>query len=92
MFLMSRNRWIYAVLIGASAGLFVASIISFLDWRLNPSGIFHSDLGTNWRFVWETWISWFIPVFVIGSAVSVPVLFWFSKRKKSTTASNKSLE
>ncbi len=92
MFLMSRNHWICAMLIGATAGLFVASVVSFLDWQLNPSGIFHSDLGTNWRIVWETWISWFVPVFVIGSAVSVPVLFWFSKRKKLAVASNKSLE
>ncbi len=80
MFFMSQKYWVYAVLLGATVGFIVASVISFLDWQLNPGGIFHSDLGTNWRFVWDTWISWFIPVFLVGSAVSVPVLFWLSKR------------
>ena len=80
MFLISHRYWVSAILFGGAVGIIVASVISFLDWRLNPSGIFHSDLGTNWRFVWDTWISWFVPVFVVGSAVSVPVLFWLSKR------------
>ena len=81
MFLKFRKYSVYAILFGATVGLIVASVISFLDWRLNPSGIFHSDLGTNWRFVWVTWISWFIPVFVAGSVLSVPVLIWLSRRK-----------
>ncbi len=81
MFLMSQKHWVYAILLGATVGLVVASVMSFLAWRLNPSDIFHSDLGTNWQFVWDTWISWFIPVFAAGSAVSVPALIWLSKRK-----------
>ncbi len=80
MFIMSQKYWVYAILLGATVGFIVASVMSFLDWRLNPSGIFHSDLGTNWRFVWDTWISWFIPVFVVGSAVFVPAVLWLSKR------------
>ena len=81
MFFMTKKYWVYALLLGVTVGFIVASVMSFLDWRLNPSGIFHSDLGTNWRFVWDTWISWFIPVFAVGSAVSIPTLFWLSKRK-----------
>ncbi len=80
MFFMSQKYWVYAVLLGTTVGFIVASVISFLDWQLNPSGIFHSDLGANWQFVWDTWISWFIPILLVGSAVSVPVLFWLSKR------------
>ena len=81
MFLMPQKNWVYAILLGATVGLLVASVMSFLDWRLNPNGIFHSDLGTNWQFVRETWISWFIPLFLAGGAVSVPVLFLLSRRK-----------
>ncbi len=80
MFFMTKKYWVYALLLGVTVGFIVASVMSFLDWRLNPSGIFHSDLGTNWRFVWDTWISWFMPVFVVGSAVSIPALSWLSKR------------
>ena len=90
MFLMSQKHWVCAVLFGATVGFIIASVVSFLDWRLNPGGIFHSDLGTNWRFVWGTWISWFIPVFAAGSAVSVPAFFWWSKRKWLTMPPNKS--
>ncbi len=77
---MTKKYWVYALLLGVTVGFIVASVMSFLDWRLNPSGIFHSDLGTDWRVVWDTWISWFIPVFVVGSTVSVPAFFWLSKR------------
>ena len=80
MFLMPHKYWVYAILLGVTVGLVVASVVSFLDWRLNPSGIFHSALGTNWQFVRDTWISWFLPVWAACSAVSVPAFFWWSKR------------
>lgn len=80
MFLMPHKYWAYAILLGVTAGFIVASVMSFLDWSLNPSGIYHSDIGTNWQFVWDTWISWFMPACAAGSAVSVPALTWWSKR------------
>ena len=89
---MPKKYYLYAILLGATVGLIVASAMSFLDWRHNPGGIFHSDLGTNWQFVWDTWISWFTPVCVTGSAVSVLVFFWLAKRKKLKTLPNKTME
>jgi hypothetical protein len=80
MFFMSKKCWVYAILLGVAGGFVAATVMAFFDWRLNPGGIYHSDLGTNWRFVWDTWISWFLPVFVVASAMSVPALFWLSKR------------
>jgi hypothetical protein len=77
---VSRLQWTCAVLASTSLGLLVASAMSFLDWRLNPGGIFHSETGTNWHVVWETWLSWFIPVFFLVGAVTLPVLFWRSRR------------
>lgn len=80
MLFMSKKYWVYAMMLGATAGFIAASVMAFLGWRVNPGGIYYSDLGTNWRFVWDTWISWFVPVFLVGSAISVPTLFWLSKR------------
>ena len=91
MFFMSKQYWVYAILLGVTVGFIVASVMSFLGWRLNPSGIYHSDLGTNWRFVWDTWISWFMPVFVVGSAVSIPALINHRKLKKHNVHQKKSL-
>jgi hypothetical protein len=77
---MPRKYWVSAALFGLAAGVAVASVVSFLDWQANPSGIFHDDSGTNWRFVRETWFSWFAPVAPAVFAASVPVLYWLAKR------------
>ena len=63
---------------GAAVGV-LASLMSFLDWQKNPSGIFHNELGTNWRFVFETAISWFVPVAILASIISVAVFLWRSR-------------
>lgn len=68
------------MVVGATVGLVTAPVMSFLDWRLNPSGIFHSELGTNWPFVWDTWLSWFVPMFAVGSVAAVVVLLLTSRR------------
>jgi len=78
--LMSQRCLLYAMVLGTAVGFVTASVMSFLDWRLNPSGIFHSELGTNWRFVWDTWLSWFVPMFVVGSVAAVVVFLWMSRR------------
>jgi hypothetical protein len=80
VFLMPQRRWLYVIVLGTTVGLVTASVMSFLDWRLNPSGIFHSELGTNWRFVWDTWLSWFLPMFVVGSVAAALVFLWMSRR------------
>jgi hypothetical protein len=59
--------------------LLAASTMSFLDWRLNPGGIFRGGDGTIWPVVWETWISWFVPMLPLAGAVALPVLLWSSR-------------
>ena len=76
---MSRRQWTRGVLVSASLALVVASAMSFLDWRLNPEGIFHSENETHWHMVWETWVSWFVPVFFLTGALILPLLFWTSR-------------
>lgn len=68
-----------AVLVGATLGLVVSSVVTFLDWRLNPGGIFHGDAGTNWIVVAETGFSWFLPVAAGASVVAALALFLYSR-------------
>jgi len=80
---MTRKYVLLALLFGAGVGLAVAAAMTFLDWRLNPSGIFHGAEGTNWSFVMDTALSWFGPVFVLASVLALPVAVWLSRRKRS---------
>ena len=76
---MTRRSWLLACLIGAGTGLVIAAAMSFVDWRHNPGGIFHGELGTNWDIVLETAVSWFVPVAFVAAALSAVVLWWFSR-------------
>ena len=49
-------------LAGLGAGVLAAVVMSFVDWRRNPSGLFHDEHVTNWPIVAETAFSWFWPV------------------------------
>ena len=72
---MKRKSWLLGAGIGFGAGLIVAATMTFLDWRLNPGSIFHDGTGTHWNMVWDTAISWFLPVAAIATA-STWVLLW----------------
>ncbi len=76
---MNRRSWILGALIGTSVGLIVALAMSYVDWQHNPQGIFHNELSTNWDIVLDTAISWFVPVALIMSVLSMAVLSWFSR-------------
>ena len=56
---------------GVGTGILIASTMSFLDWRANPGGIFHDASGTHWNIVWETAVSWLLPV-----AATTTMLMW----------------
>lgn len=65
------------IVIALLIGLIVALVMTFLDWRLNPGGIFRGDTGTDWARVAETAGSWFYPIAAAAGAVLVPVLLLF---------------
>ena len=69
------------VAIGIVIGLIVATIMTTLDWRLNPSGIFHNTQGTNWSIVRETAFSWFLPVASTTSLIAAILVFLVSRLK-----------
>ena len=60
-----------AIGLGTLIAAAVATAVSAHDWHVNPEDLFHTAAGTNWPVVWETWISWFEPVFL---AITAPGL------------------
>mgnify|MGYP001611864416 CR=1 FL=1 len=57
------NWWIGPA-IGATVSLTVTVIVVVWEWVENPGGIFRGEFGTNWKFVYDTAISWFVPTFI----------------------------
>ena len=48
---MSIRSWLLGFFVGSLVGIAVAAAMTVADWRLNPAGVFHSELGTNWEIV-----------------------------------------
>ena len=49
----------------------LASLMSFLDWRANPAGLFHGEQGTNWSVVGETAWTWWWPSALVLSLIGL---------------------
>lgn len=75
---MLRQRLRFSARIGLLVAVVLSTIVTIVEWWQNPGGIYRAATGTDWRIVWETWTSWFVPtlltVFAVGVAV-VLVLF-----------------
>ena len=73
-----------SVYVGTCAGILVALLAAILpaaiDWYNNPGGIFRTETGTNWAFLFETWFSWFWPVAIVAVPVALLVHAWLSNR------------
>jgi hypothetical protein len=76
------KRWWLGPVTGAVVSATVTAIVVAWEWIENPGGIFRSELGTNWQFVSDTAISWFVPTLVyVTVIVSVSQAAWhFVKR------------
>ena len=79
---MKRKYWLIGIAVGLLTGLIVAVIAAWLDWRLNPSGIYHNADGTNWRFVWDTAVSWFVPTTSYVTLIALGVLVVVSRWRR----------
>lgn len=78
---MTKKIWLSAVLTGIALGGVVASIMTALDWRLNPGGVFHDERGIQWAAVTETAVSWFLPTASTATAVAALVLYAGARRQ-----------
>lgn len=79
---MSGRPWITGACLGIAAGVLVASAMSFVDWRINPGGVFRDEQGTRWLIVGETWLSWFVPVALAAAAMLAPLVTFLSRRRR----------
>ena len=62
---MNRRKLTRAMFVALGFAFLTAGAATFLDWSKNPGGIFRDSTGTNWAVVWETAVSWFVPVLLI---------------------------
>lgn len=62
-----------SALAGLCSGAVVAGIATFLDWWLNPAGLFHGPGGNNWRIIGETAFSWWWPVALAVTLLSLTI-------------------
>ena len=74
--------WWIGFAVGAASSVSVTVVVVIWEWVENPGGIFHGESGTNWPFVFDTAISWFIPTFVyVAIIVSISHLAWAALRR-----------
>lgn len=79
--LRKHRLWIGAISAALLVSATVAGIATYLDWRLNPDGIFQGADGTDWAIVWDTWISWCAPVLLLAAIVLA--LAWYARRART---------
>ena len=60
---MTTRFWLFGLAAGAAIATLVTVIMCAWEWLENPGGIFRDASGTNWNFVYDTALSWFLPVF-----------------------------
>ncbi|MEQ8407778.1 MAG: hypothetical protein RKH07_05840 [Gammaproteobacteria bacterium] len=73
------SSWLIATKVAFCIALFLTLLFTGWDWLANPSGIFHDDTGTNWRFVYDTAESWFLPAF-FSSFVTIALIHFLLQR------------
>lgn len=75
-----RNRfWFFGLVVGAAVSFVVSLIMVTWEWLENPGGIFRNEDGTNWTFILDTAVSWFVPTFVYPAIIaSVIRLAWLA--------------
>lgn len=79
---MKRRTWSLILVGSFLVGVLTACVMTFLDWRLNPAGVFHRGGQTNWDPVLDTAFSWFLPVSLLTLVISATVGSLLAWRRK----------
>jgi hypothetical protein len=75
--------WWLGLAAGAAASSVVTVVVVIWEWLENPGGIFRNELGTNWLFIYDTAISWFVPTFIYLAVIASAVhLTWWIVRRR----------
>ncbi len=77
------NSLIFGILSAFIIGVLVGAIATLIDWRENPSGIFHDDTGTHWNFVFDTFHSWFWPTCFFTCPIITLIRFFIGSKKQA---------
>lgn len=78
--------WFFGIAVGVVLSTAVTLFMVAWEWLENPGGIFRDETGTNWQFILDTAVSWFIPTFVYASVIaSIIRMIWTAivSRRKS---------
>lgn len=81
---LKNNFGTFSLALGIISAITLTFIITVWEWVENPSGIFHDQSGTNWSFVYDTAISWFVPTLITVTVISVfiqLIIKWVHKYK-----------
>lgn len=70
----------WSLTVGTCAALFVSVVMTAVNWRINPSGLFHGEGGTSWGIVLETVVSWFLPAIPILTLLVLPMALMAARR------------
>jgi hypothetical protein len=75
--------WWFGLAVGAAASSVVTIAVVVWEWLENPGGVFRNELGTNWKFISDTAISWFAPTFIYLTLIaSAAHLAWWIVRRQ----------
>ena len=75
--------WWFGLAAAAAVALVVTIVVTVWEWLENPGGIFRGEAGTNWGFVYDTAISWFVPTFLAVAVVASALhLAWWLLLKR----------
>ncbi|MFK8010864.1 MAG: hypothetical protein AB8B80_02410 [Marinicellaceae bacterium] len=72
-----------AVVLSFIIAFVMAVIMSIWNWLENPNGIFHNSIETNWSFVYETFVSWFIPALLYSFVLLSISTYCYKMLRKS---------
>ena len=76
---MKRRDVLISLAAGLGLGIATGAWFAYLDWRLNPGGIFRGSDGTHWSFVFDTALSWLVPVFLSTFALALVLRYLYER-------------
>lgn len=80
---IGRSFWLFGLAVGGITALLLTIFITTWEWIENPGGIFRTEAGTNWPFIFDTAVSWFVPTFLgIGLIAAAGHLLWSFARRR----------
>lgn len=77
------NPLLFGIVTGAFLSTIITVTVLIWEWLENPGGIYRNATGTNFGIVFETAISWIVPVFLSTFAIATIVhLLWSGIRRR----------